>query len=139
MTSESIFVFVEMNGKPVIAGRLSIVQTDKGRLGSFVYGKSWLARPEVLADTVILLHKIVSLSDKVLPMKAYLDIVQDIQRNAVPPRPPCSEDIFMIAAAFLQVEIAKQGAFYYLKGESPEVKETKKLRKLLDLKIYPVD
>lgn len=46
MTSESIFVFVEMNGKPVIAGRLSIVQTDKGRLGSFVYGKSWLTRKE---------------------------------------------------------------------------------------------
>lgn len=92
-----------------------------------------VSSPEVLADTVLLLHKIVSLSDKVLPMKAYLDIVRDIQRNAVPARPPCSEDIFMIAAAFLQVEIAKQGAFYYLKGEAPEVKETKKLRKLMDL------
>ncbi len=46
MTSESIFVFIEMHGKPVIVGRLSIIQTDKGRLGSFVYGKSWLTRPD---------------------------------------------------------------------------------------------
>lgn len=44
MTSESIYVFIEMSGKPIIVGRLSITQTDKGRLGSFVYGKSWLSR-----------------------------------------------------------------------------------------------
>lgn len=90
-----------------------------------------VSSPEVLADTVLLLHKIVSLSDKVLPMKAYLDVVRDIQRQSA--RPLCTEDTFMIAAAFLQVEIAKQGAFYYLKGEAPEVKETKKQRKLMDL------
>lgn len=164
--------------------------------------------PAVLADTVLVLHPLVRLSDKVLPLKSYFNVVQDVQRTAyyvkavaalqtadMPADTPedtllrdnkramleielrkrgaaflstvliqraeqeagvtgdtsafdrkyeqrvsqeaqrslCTEDVFMIACAFLQVDIAKQGSIYYLKGESPEFRETKKNRNPLDL------
>ena len=109
--------------------------------------------PDVLADTVKELHPLVNLSDKVLPLKSYFNMVQDIQRTkhthaamraAGEPlsreaiqqgvsRKLCTEDIFMVACSFLEVEIAKQGSVYYLSGESPDFKETKKNRNPLDL------
>nr|MDO6948486.1 hypothetical protein [Xanthomonas vasicola]MDO6960476.1 hypothetical protein [Xanthomonas vasicola] len=105
--------------------------------------------PDVLLDTVRQLHPIVSLSNKVLPLKSYFNIVQDIQRTkfvaSVGPtvgvdsakkqaqRALCTEDIFMLACAYLQLEIAKQGSIYYLTGESPDFKETKLNRNPLDL------
>ena len=102
--------------------------------------------PDVLADTVKELHPLVNLSDKVLPLKSYFNMVQDIQRTkhthaamraagealsreAIQQgvsRKLCTEDIFMVACSFLEVEIAKQGSVYYLSGESPDFKETKK-------------
>lgn len=102
---------------------------------------------DILADTVRELYTLVSLSDKVLPLKSYFNLVQDIQRtkflahinnNSVQAqqeaqRKLCTEDTFMVACAFLDVEIAKQGSVFYLKGESPEFKETKKNRNPLNL------
>jgi hypothetical protein len=101
-----------------------------------VYRRLLIPSPEVLADTVMVLHRLVLLSDKVLALKAYFNVVQDIQRGRLDQggqRKECSEDVFMAACAFLQVEIAKQGSVYYLKGESPDFKETKKNRNPLDL------
>ncbi|MEH6416419.1 MULTISPECIES: hypothetical protein [Pseudomonas] len=109
--------------------------------------------PDVLADTVKELYPLVNLSDKVLPLKSYFNMVQDIQRakhtqaamraadeplsrEAIQQgvsRKLCTEDIFMVACSFLEVEIAKQGSVYYLSGESPDFKETKKNRNPLDL------
>lgn len=169
--------------------------------------------PTVLADTVLVLYPMVSLSDKVLPLKSYFNMTQDIQRStylakalttelvkSLPSATPeetktresraaqlemelrgkgaaylakaladelkkaeslnpkasreeqaefnkrheqriaqdaqrglCTEDVFMVACAFLEVEIAKQGSVYYLKGESPDFKETKKNRNPLNL------
>ena len=109
--------------------------------------------PDVLADTVKELHPLDNLSDKVLPLKSYFNMVQDIQRTkhthaamraagealsreAIQQgvsRKLCTEDIFMVACSFLEVEIAKQGSVYYLSGESPDFKETKKNRNPLDL------
>lgn len=163
--------------------------------------------PEVLAETVVILHPLVALSDKVLPLKSYFNMVQQVQRTTylawalaqsltkdlpegekkaeraaaleielrskgaaylaasladqakkgsaaahVSPeqrdaverdllqrldqdaqRRLCTEDVFMVACAFLEVDIAKQGSVYYLKGESPDFKETKKNRNPLNL------
>ena len=166
--------------------------------------------PEVLAETVVILHPLVALSDKVLPLKSYFNMVQQVQRTThlawalaqaltkdLPADAPevkaeraaalevelrskgavylaaaladeakknsgvgsqatpeqraaverdllqkinqdaqrrlCTEDVFMVACAFLEVEIAKQGSVYYLKGESPDFKETKKNRNPLNL------
>lgn len=160
---------------------------------------------DVLVDTVLVLHELVDLSDKVLPLKSYLNVAQDIQRSAFlaklvaemlladeapsiegkprelklqaleaelraqgaaslarvltessnrPSDPDaarefdrqqeqrlaqdaqrvlCTEDVFMVACAYLQVDIAKQGSIYYLRGESPDFRETKKNRNPLDL------
>jgi len=163
--------------------------------------------PEVLAETVVILHPLVALSDKVLPLKSYFNMVQQVQRTThlarafakdLPTGTPaevkaeraaefkvmsqvkgamhlaetlaeetkksarvtaqatperwaavehdllqkldqdaqrrlCTEDVFMVACAFLEVEIAKQGSVYYLKGESPDFKETKRNRNPLNL------
>lgn len=169
--------------------------------------------PEVLAETVVILHPLVALSDKVLPLKSYFNMVQQVQRTThlawalaqaltkdLPTGTPaevkakaeraaalevelrakgavylaatlaeetkkstrvtaqatpeqraaverdllqkldqdaqrrlCTEDVFMVACSFLEVEIAKQGSVYYLKGESPDFKETKKNRNPLNL------
>lgn len=100
---------------------------------------------KVLADTVLVLHELVSLSDKVLALKSYFNIVQDIQRqdrenydddDGKATREECTEDVFMVACSFLRVEIAKQGSFYYLRGESPDAsirKETKIHRNPIDI------
>ena len=45
----------------------------------------------------------------------------------------CTEDVFMVACSFLEVEIAKQGSVHYLTGESPDCNETKKNRNPLNL------
>lgn len=109
--------------------------------------------PDVLADTVKELYSLVNLSDKVLPLKSYFNMLQDVQRSkhtlalmqsggeavtreAVQQsvqRKLCTEDVFMVACSFLDVEIAKQGSFHYLSGESPDFKETKKNRNPLNL------
>lgn len=179
---------------------------DTDKLGETILGfaqkyRSLLAPlPAVLADTVLELHPIVSLSDKVLPLKSYFNFLQDLQRtnflartlaremvsapdyvaekgqtftdieaqlrvrgtaflvsslaalhrkkegtdNQADKRHEqriaqdaqqalCTEDVFMLACAFIDVEIAKQGSVYYLKGESPDFRETKKNRNPLNL------
>lgn len=189
---------------------------DKGTLGKqilvFTQGfRSLLVpSPEVLAETVVILHPLVALSDKVLPLKSYFNMVQQVQRTTYlasalaqeltkelpentsaekksktdragaleielrskgasylasslvqeaqkksgvdtldqqddierellrklehdAQRRLCTEDVFMVACAFIDVEIAKQGSVYYLKGESPDFKETKKNRNPLSL------
>lgn len=45
----------------------------------------------------------------------------------------CTEDVFIAACAFLSVDIAKQGSVYYLQGQSPAFKETKKNRSPINL------
>jgi len=113
--------------------------------------------PEVLVETIVILYPLVDLSDKVLPLKSYFRMVQQVQRTHYvksvlaseviegeldideykqfvhkleqdAQRYLCTEDIFMVACSFLEVEIAKQGSVYYLRGESPNFKETKKNR-----------
>lgn len=185
---------------------------DRATLGKkilvFAQGFRSLLVPSapVLADAVLILHSLVLLSDKVLPLKTMLELTQDIQRTSYlaqrlatlmasqadpslgktyehfalelrnknarfltdklvellqieehqyvqeAGKAPgqyrkhfeqriaqesqaylATEDVFMVACSFLEVEIAKQGSVYYLKGESPEFKETKKHRNPLKL------
>lgn len=191
----------------------------KGTLGKRImdyaqgYRSLLVPFPDVLEETVMMLHHLVVLSDKVLPLKSYFNMVQQAQRTThlaralaqaltknLPARTPadvmakaeraaaleaefrakgavhlaaalaeetmksarltaqaipehraaierdllkklnqeaqrhlCTEDVFIIACSFLGVEIAKQGSVYYLKGESPDFKETKKNRNPIDL------
>lgn len=83
-----------------------------------------------LADTTSLLYKIALLADKNLPIKAFLDLVKQIQQNEG--RRKCFEDEFVLAVSYLDLEVSKLGAITYLKGESPDYKETKRNRSLLD-------
>jgi len=149
--------------------------------------------PEVLSNTAILLRRLVQLSDKVLPVKSYFNMVQQMQRAAFlaegmaadavkaegltgdravmrtqevireveaqgasfwsiaakdatgelrerlqqldqdSQRALCTEDTFVIVCSFLKGEVAKQGSVHYLRGQSPDFKETKKHRNPLDL------
>ncbi|MFA6230950.1 MAG: hypothetical protein WC617_12390 [Rhodanobacter sp.] len=173
------------------------------------YRSLLVPQPKVLADTVMTLGMLVPLSDKVLPLKSYFNMVQTLQRSAymaralslevtrdMPVGTPdevavrdarardlenevrqfgitgishqfaqlvdnshlsdderqqvwrrreerlaqdaqqhlCTEDVFMLACAFLDLDVAKQGSIYYLKGESPDFKETKKNRNPIALK-----
>lgn len=199
------------------AGELNELKA-KGALGKeiLVFSQGFrsllVPAPEVLADTILTMQPLVALSDKVLPLKSYFNVVQQVMRtsylasalaqeltqeaaadledpnsraeraaslevelrsrgavylasalvdatrknsgfNDVSPeqreeferdlfqkldqeaqRKLCTEDVFMVACAFLKVEIAKQGSVYYMKGESPDFKETKKHRNPLNLK-----
>ncbi|MDP1613797.1 MAG: HipA domain-containing protein [Sulfuritalea sp.] len=51
MTSEALFVWVYLPGQatPVVAGRLVVERTAAGAVGRFVYGRSYLARPQAMA------------------------------------------------------------------------------------------
>ncbi|WP_323025715.1 hypothetical protein [Castellaniella sp.] len=112
---------------------------------------------EVLTNTAILLRRLIRLSDKVLPVKSYFNMVQQMQRAAFlaegmaadaiqaeglpgvqrlereSQRALCTEDTFVIVCSFLGGEVAKQGSVHYLRGQSPDFKETKKHRNPLDL------
>lgn len=167
------------------------------KLLAFVQNYPTMSIPSqrVLADTVIILHGLVEVSDKVLTLKSYYNMVQDMQRttyladslawetlNHLPretdeeqaalqlqvdalrrdyqvqgaarltealasitmlDKTPqertrqllqdakpflCTDDVFMVACAYLGVEIGKHGSVFYLKGESPDFKETKRNR-----------
>lgn len=149
--------------------------------------------PSVLVNTAILLKRLIQLSDKVLPVKSYFNMVQQMQRAAFlaqgmaadivhekgltgeeaakqlqeitreieangaafwfaaatgakdelkqqlqrleqeSQRALTTEDTFVIACSFLGGEVAKQGSVHYLRGQSPDFKETKKHRNPLDL------
>jgi len=193
------------------ASELNDHETLGKKILAFAQGYRTLLVPHsvVLADTVLKLAPLVQLSDKVLPLKSYFNMVQDIQRTMylaralateltkqMPDGTPdqeaaradraaqleeefrykgvaylnqqlahvddgnssmtederagawrrredrvsqesqrhlCTEDVFMLACAFLKVDIAKQGSVYYLKGESPDFKETKRNRNPLNL------
>ncbi len=108
--------------------------TDPVTLAEFAQRKSPLIinSIETLADTVARLYKIIVLADKNMPIRAYLDLVRQMQANSQPPAAPCAEDEFMMAVAFLELEVSKLGAITYLKGESRDYKETKQSRVQLD-------
>lgn len=179
---------------------------DKVGKFSRSFSKLLVTSDEILRDTVGILFRLVTLSDKVLPLKSYFNVVQDTQRTTCyadqlanihyqaiddntdltakqkaelkkqnylklaargapelvaslasiywenapnktnvslkifeqeivqsAQRHLCTEDVFMIACAFLGVRIAKQGSVYYLDGESPDFSETKKNRTPQDL------
>jgi hypothetical protein len=106
--------------------------SDPAALLQFAQSKRLLqyASGATLADTTALLYKIVILADKNMPIKAYLDLLRDIQHEQGHPR--CFEDEFVLAVSFLDLEVSKLGAITYLKGESPDYKETKRNRTMLD-------
>ena len=163
--------------------------------------------PAVLVDTVLTLHQIILLIDKVLPLKSCYNVVQDIQKakylarelaveltrslpegereiraltlenelrakgtshlldeltkanesapaehdhvkalveaqerenlqarlNQGAQQHMCTEDMFMLACAYLELEVARQGSIYYVRGEASDVKETKRNRGIIQL------
>ncbi len=73
--------------------------------------------------------KVGVLQDLLSPYKA----IHTSMENAVGAlRPLAFEDEFVLAVAFLDLEVSKLGAITYLKGESADYKETKRNRTLLD-------
>lgn len=106
--------------------------TDAAKLMEYAKSKRLLqfSSGENLGNTVSLLYNIVVLADKNMPIKAYLDLVRQIQVHEE--RPRCFEDEFVLAVGFLELEASKLGAVTYLKGESPDYKETKRSRVLLN-------
>jgi hypothetical protein len=106
--------------------------SDPAKLLKFAQEKRLLQFSDgaTLADTTSLLYKIALLADKNLPIKAFLDLVRQIQKGEG--RRTCFEDEFVLAVSYLDLEISKLGAITYLKGESPDYKETKRNRSLLD-------
>jgi len=110
---------------------------------------------EVLTNTAVILRRLILLSDKVLPVKSYFNMVQQMQRAAFfaegmadvkdklkerlqqfdqnSQRALCTEDTFVIVCSYLGGEVAKQGSVHYLRGQSPDFKETKKHRNPLDM------
>lgn len=50
-TSDELYVWIYLPGclSPVVAGRLQIDETAAGSVGTFVYGRSYLAREDAIA------------------------------------------------------------------------------------------
>jgi hypothetical protein len=84
---------------------------------------------DALVNTTGLLHRVVLLSDKILVAKAYLDLVRELQ--AKEGRPRCFEDEFVLAVAYLGLEVSKVSHIVFLKGESPDFRPTKARRQRL--------
>ena len=84
---------------------------------------------DALVNTTALLHRVALLSDKILVAKAYLDTVRELQ--AKEGRPRCFEDEFVLAVAYLGLEVSKVHHIVYLKGESPDFRPTKARRQHL--------
>lgn len=74
-------------------------------------------------------EKIAVLQDALSPFEQVLPAFQEVVSAL---RPLAFEDEFMLGVAFLDLEVSKLGAITYLKGESPDYKETKRNRSLLD-------
>jgi hypothetical protein len=74
-------------------------------------------------------EKIGSVQSVLAPHPGVMAALQDIVTSL---RPLAFEDEFMLAVAFLDLEVSKLGAITYLKGESADYKETKRKRSLLD-------
>jgi hypothetical protein len=105
---------------------------DPSKLLAFTKDKRLLqfSSDQTLGDTTALLHRVALLSEKILPIKAYLDVVRQLQTAGQ--RPRSFEDEFALAVGFLDLEVSKVGAVTYLKGESADFKETKQNRLQLD-------
>ncbi|MDB6014970.1 MAG: hypothetical protein JWL65_7220, partial [Gammaproteobacteria bacterium] len=84
---------------------------------------------DALVNTTALLHRVVLLSDKILVIKAYLDLVRELQ--AKDGRPRCFEDEFVLAVAYLGLEVSKVSHIVFLRGESPDFRPTKARRRRL--------
>lgn len=84
------------------------------------------------AQTVEVVDHLVRLSNKVLPIKSYFNAAIEFQRKEEG-RHVCIEDEFVAACAYLDVVVAKSGHIYYLDGEAPDRRETKKHRQPLKL------
>lgn len=96
--------------------------------------------PEVLVECVVALHSLVAISDKVLPLKSYFNVLREVidkqQSNAeTNTASRLTEDTFMVACAVLDLDIGKQGGVSYLKGAAvQDSKERKKNRAPVDLR-----
>jgi hypothetical protein len=64
--------------------------------------------------------------------KAHPNLAGSLQSVISAQRPLAFEDEFVLVVSFLDLEVSKLGAITYLKGESPDYKETKRNRTLLD-------
>jgi hypothetical protein len=65
-------------------------------------------------------------------LNPYPTVIQPMQGTISKLRPLAFEDEFILAVAYLDLEVSKLGAITYLKGESPDYRETKRNRTLLD-------
>lgn len=97
--------------------------------------------PEVLAECVVALHSLVTISDKVLPLKSYFNVLREVidhhlaTTSEINTANRLTEDTFMVACAVLDLDVGKQGGVSYLKGAAvQDAKERKKNRAPVDLR-----
>ncbi len=86
---------------------------------------------DVFVSTVNTLFDVASISDRIIPIKAYLDLVRKTQLEASVS--VCLDDEFLAACDFLKLEISLFSAVYFMRGISIDFKETKFNRNPVDL------
>ncbi len=86
---------------------------------------------DIFIDTVKKLHHVATISDRILPMKAYLDLVRKLQQDDG--KNVCMDDEFLAACVYLSLEVSLFSAVYCLKGLSSDFKETKMNRDVISI------
>ncbi len=86
---------------------------------------------DVFEDTVNKLYYVSSIADRVIPIKAYLDLVRNMQQEDN--TSICLDDEFLAGCALLNLEISLFSAVYFMRGISVDFKETKFNRNVVDL------
>jgi hypothetical protein len=85
---------------------------------------------DIFVDTVDKLNMVTSISDRILPLKSYLDLVRKLQQDEQ--KPICMDDEFLASCVLLDLEISIFSAVYCLKGMANDFKETKMGREVID-------
>lgn len=93
---------------------------DLYRIGNF----------DIFADTAEKVYAVAVISDRILPLKSYLDLVRKLQQEEE--KQVCVDDEFLAACVMLDLEVSVFSAVYCLKGLSSDFKETKMNRDMID-------
>ncbi|MFM2344866.1 MAG: hypothetical protein RLZZ210_1478 [Pseudomonadota bacterium] len=86
---------------------------------------------DVFINTVNTLYDIACIADRIIPIKAYLDLVRHNQQEAG--ASICLDDEFLAACNLLNLEVSLFSAVYFMRGISVDFKETKFNRNSVDI------
>jgi len=86
---------------------------------------------DIFEDTVKKLYHVADIADRIIPIKAYLDLVRHLQQEEK--TSICLDDEFLAACSLLNLEISLFSAVYFMRGISVDFKETKFNRNTVEL------